>query len=88
MSAHGWWKRAACQGMDFNLFFPNGSQPPAQEALAACQRCPVTAECYEVAVYFKADGVWAGLTEEERRKAERNATRRAQTGARRAGRAA
>jgi WhiB family transcriptional regulator, redox-sensing transcriptional regulator len=62
----GWRGRAACRGMDPELFFPVGTQEASPEVKAACARCPVRGECLDFGL-AEADGVWAGLTEPERR---------------------
>jgi hypothetical protein len=45
----GQWKdQAACKGMPLTVFFPErggGGSRRVSSALAACQRCPVLAEC-------------------------------------------
>ena len=43
-----WDERAACRGMDTALFFPTRNVTP-HEAIAACARCTVVAECLDEA---------------------------------------
>lgn len=67
-----WRHRAACIGIDPELWFPVGTGGPAllqtQEAKAVCARCPVNAECLDWALEMGvSDGVWGGLSENERR---------------------
>jgi hypothetical protein len=67
-----WLARAACAGVDPELFFPPAETGPArarQEAAAkaVCARCPVTAECREWALVALPFGVAGGLSEDERR---------------------
>ncbi|MGH8901156.1 MAG: WhiB family transcriptional regulator [Egibacteraceae bacterium] len=67
-----WRDRAACLGLDVELFFPLGATGPALEqterAKAVCARCPVSASCLEWALRTNQDaGIWGGLTEDQRR---------------------
>jgi WhiB family redox-sensing transcriptional regulator len=77
----GWRAKAACLGMDSELFFPVATTGPALEqterAKAVCRRCPVLNACLEWALETKQDaGVWGGLTEDERRTLRRSRQRR------------
>lgn len=57
-----WQDRAACRGMDTDLFFRN----PPHAARAVCHRCPVTAACLEFVMAVEPSpealrfGIWAG----------------------------
>ena len=66
-----WWDDAACLDHDTNEFFPVGTAAPALLQAAAakqvCSRCPVRDPCLTWALETGADGVWGGLTENERR---------------------
>jgi WhiB family redox-sensing transcriptional regulator len=67
-----WRHRAACRDEDPELFFPVGTSGPAllqiTEAKAVCRRCPVSAECLSYALRAGCDdGIFGGLTEDERR---------------------
>ncbi len=58
------------------MFFPVGSTGPAEaqveQAKQVCARCPVVQECLQWALEAGAGhGVWGGLTEQERRLAQR-----------------
>ena len=64
----GWRADAACRGRDTDLWFVPGI--PA-EALAYCNRCPVTAECLAMALRAEAGavaryGVFGGLLPRQR----------------------
>jgi WhiB family redox-sensing transcriptional regulator len=60
----GWRARAACYGMDTNLFFPEVATR-ADAAVAVCAACPVAAECL-VDNLKELHGVFGGLTPDER----------------------
>lgn len=67
----GWWRRAACQEADPELFFPVTAQGPAADeiarAKALCAGCPVRRQCLQFALATRQlHGVWGGTTEDER----------------------
>jgi len=67
-----WWKSAACQDADPELFFPVSAVGPGREdiarAKAVCASCLVRQPCLEFArATHQVHGVWGGMTEEERR---------------------
>lgn len=63
-----WWDRAACKGMDPDMWFPErgetglGNRSPA---LAVCRRCPVQVECLDAGM-DEPVGIWGGLTVQDR----------------------
>jgi WhiB family transcriptional regulator, redox-sensing transcriptional regulator len=68
-----WWKSAACQKEDPELFFPVSavglSRKDIARAKAVCASCLVRRPCLEFALAtHQVHGVWGGTTEEERRK--------------------
>ena len=72
--------RAVCREEDPELFFPIGNTGPAllqiEEAKAVCRRCPVIEQCLQWALEAgQHDGVWGGLSEDERRAMRRRAAR-------------
>lgn len=76
-----WRTRAACRGVDPELFFPIGSTGPAlvqiEEAKRVCARCPVSEDCLRFAVNAPAkDGIFGGLDEKEREQLRHNDRRR------------
>lgn len=84
-----WRFDAACLDEDPDLFFPIGSTGPAElqieEAKAVCRRCDVVQECLTYALDDNlSEGVWGGMSEQERHSMKRRG-RRAE--ARAAGRA-
>ena len=71
-----WYNLAACQGMDLDVFFPSADQPPA-EAVEVCAGCQVRTSCLDYAAeHHLTDGVWGGMSANER-KAARKAARTA-----------
>lgn len=78
-----WRIKAACLGEDTELFFPIGSTGCAldqtEQAKAVCAVCEVRAECLNWAlVNNQQDGVWGGMSEEQRRTLRRSLQRRRQ----------
>lgn len=76
-----WFADSACRqpGVDPELFFPVGEAGLASrqiaEAKAICARCPVAAQCRDWALRTgETDGIWGGMTLEERRKARQAST--------------
>lgn len=81
-----WRDEAACVGVDPEAFFPIGTTGPAveqiEQAKAVCARCPVLGRCLAFAVEMGlTDGVWGGLSEEERKAMKRRAARTRQRAA-------
>jgi WhiB family transcriptional regulator, redox-sensing transcriptional regulator len=71
-----WRHRAICASVDPEGFFPVGETGPAddqtEQAKSVCRRCPVIDECLAWAVSTgQHDGVWGGLSEDERRQLRR-----------------
>jgi len=75
-----WRHQAACRGLDVNVFYP-ASEAEAGSAKAICAICVVRDACLEHALVAREDeGVWGGLTWDERRRLRRrrrDAARRA-----------
>ena len=75
----GWRDRAVCSRgeVDPELFFPVGSGGSAllqvAAAKAVCGRCPVSTPCLMWALVRDVDGVWGGLSQDERRAIRRRA---------------
>jgi WhiB family redox-sensing transcriptional regulator len=68
MNQPSWRQRAACRGLDPEIFFPD-SDEEAGEAKAVCARCPVREACLEHALaHREREGIWGGATERERRR--------------------
>ena len=72
------WSRAACEGLDVGLFFPEqGQQALATQAKKVCVRCPIRLRCLEYALTFphrELPGIWGGTSEGERLKLRRSLT--------------
>lgn len=61
-------KRAACQGVDPDLFFPERGASVV-EAKKVCDSCPIQKECLEYALAVnEKHGIWGGTSERERRR--------------------
>ena len=66
-----WRQRSACSGLDTEMFFP-ATDTEAVAAQAVCATCPVRDQCLEWALATRQeDGVWGGLTDNERRRLRR-----------------
>lgn len=64
-----WRVEAACLGMDTAMFFPSTGESTHPDAVGACHRCPVRAECLEDALAtHERYGIWGGASERERRR--------------------
>lgn len=75
-----WRHRALCRDEDPELFYPVGDSGPAllqiAEAKSVCRRCPVVSECLTWALENgQNDGVWGGMSENERRALKRRNAR-------------
>jgi WhiB family redox-sensing transcriptional regulator len=72
-----WMKRAACAGMDYEMFFPERGQSVIA-AKTVCAQCAVRAICLDYAMSInERHGIWGGTTEKERRvlRRQRGSTR-------------
>jgi len=68
LTTASWRKRAACRGIDPEVFFPVTDEE-SEEAKAICEMCPVRQACLEHALANRErEGVWGGATERERRR--------------------
>jgi len=66
-----WQDRAACFGIDPDVFFPI-SEEEAGPALAYCRSCRIREDCLAWALKNgERYGVWGGLTEQQRRRISR-----------------
>jgi WhiB family redox-sensing transcriptional regulator len=75
-----WRNRASCLGESPDLFFPIGFTEAAllqlERAKVVCRGCSVREECLRWAMDVGIDqGVWGGLSEQERRSQKRRLSR-------------
>jgi WhiB family redox-sensing transcriptional regulator len=67
-----WQDRAACYGIDPEVFFP-ASEEDAGLALSYCGACSIREMCLAWALKNRERyGVWGGLTEQQRRRLQRH----------------
>jgi WhiB family transcriptional regulator, redox-sensing transcriptional regulator len=71
-----WRLRAACHNIESALFFPVGEGEEAKDqirlAKQVCASCESRLPCLEFSLRtMQADGIWGGLTEDERRRLKR-----------------
>jgi WhiB family redox-sensing transcriptional regulator len=61
-----WRQQGNCVGMDPNLFFPERGDR-VDDAVGACQGCPVKEPCLEWGLHHEKFGIWGGTNGQERR---------------------
>lgn len=88
MLLENWWHEAACQSADPELFFPisatEASGGTIQRAKQVCASCPVSSPCLSYALTHRQEqGIWGGLTDEERQSLRRKLSRSNQRARRR-----
>ena len=76
IAAQSWREQAQCDGEDTDLWFPPGTGDADPYAKATCDVCPVSRDCLEFALATGQQGVWGGLTEDERKAERRRRQRR------------
>jgi WhiB family redox-sensing transcriptional regulator len=73
-----WRKKAACHGLDPEIFYPDEDAEDLGPAKEICGGCPVQEACLEHALTWREkDGIWGGCTERERRRIIRQRRRTA-----------
>ena len=66
-----WQQQAACRGCDPDIWFPTRGKD-VHQAKTICAECPVIGQCRSWAIFYgERQGVWGGLTGNERRRARR-----------------
>lgn len=80
MLLDNWWNEAACRDADPELFFPisatAASGSTISRAKQVCASCPVSSPCLSYALTHRQEqGIWGGLTDEERQSLRRKLTR-------------
>lgn len=70
MEDEDWRNRAACEGDDPELFFPERGQTLRVEIVQRCRKdCPVQMDCLGSAIARREDhGMWGGYSERARRR--------------------
>ena len=63
-----WMDQAACRGANTEVFFP-GKSDDWQVPVAVCNRCPVVHPCAVWGLRYEQNGVWGGLTGQQRERA-------------------
>ncbi len=72
-----WRAKAACKGLDAQLFFPEDDSDALATVKQVCAGCDVQDICLSYALANKEKaGVWGGATERERRRIIRQRRRR------------
>lgn len=70
MEKPDWFEKAACKGMDPNVFFPNTLATIEQDRAIAkrvCSNCPVETQCKDRGRDNREEyGIWGGEDEDER----------------------
>jgi WhiB family redox-sensing transcriptional regulator len=68
LGAFDWYEKAACRGLDVELFYAEEPASTAQ-ALRICASCEVRVLCHDTAMSEReAFGVWGGTPEQHRRR--------------------
>jgi WhiB family redox-sensing transcriptional regulator len=68
MTNLSWRQKAACRGLDPEVFYPV-SEEDAAPAKTVCGGCSVRTPCLEYPLNNREhDGIWGGATEKERRR--------------------
>jgi WhiB family transcriptional regulator, redox-sensing transcriptional regulator len=63
-----WQNRAACRGVEVEIFFPPDRDPIETVAKEICRACTVREDCLEYCLSHREEhGIWGGMTERERR---------------------
>ena len=74
-----WRSSAACRTEDPELFFPVGADKHNERQIGLAKevsaRCLVQEQCLEFALRTNQEGIWGGLTEEERKAMKRRTAR-------------
>lgn len=64
-------ERAACRGMDTNIFFPERGTAQVKTIRAICEKCPVWEKCRQWGIHHEEDGWWGGMSPNQRVNARR-----------------
>lgn len=83
MKSAEWFESAACLGIPraADIFYPVGTTGMAEDQIAIaksiCAGCPVQLDCLEWALAHDEQGVWGGMSEDDRRRLRRRLRREA-----------
>lgn len=62
-----WFEKAACKGMDVNLFFPERGKPVPDIVRETCAGCPVQQECLKYGLSQSLQiGIFGGMSGRQR----------------------
>jgi hypothetical protein len=61
-----WEGRPACEGIDTELFFTEGTYSNLPMLRRICNNCPVMQQCFDYSVTHAVSGYWANTTEKQR----------------------
>lgn len=76
-----WMRYASCAESVGDIWFPETNSPNTKTAKAICNDCPVIDSCLNYALENRFnDGIWGGLTPNERKLLLRNPKRRVRNG--------
>lgn len=68
MSVPHFYKRAACRGLNPEIFFVEEGAGGTNNAIRICKECPVRMECLlHAAAAREIDGIWGGVSPRARR---------------------
>lgn len=72
-----WVNEARCIKADPEIFYPISKNDPKAEGViqAYCRNCPVEGDCLGYALAKGEQGIWGGMTEEQRRAIRRKQSR-------------
>lgn len=63
-----WRSKAACAGVDPEIFYPTILPPDFRKAVEICSQCPVSGSCLDHALWYpELIGFWGGMSERGRR---------------------
>ena len=61
-----WEGRPACEGIDTEFFFTEGSYDNLPMLKRICNNCPVIQQCFDYSIKYAVSGYWAATTENQR----------------------
>lgn len=70
MAKQAWKDNAACLGAEASLFFLGRGGSPKRAREQFCDICPVRQACRDYAILYREEGIWGGMTDDERKAIE------------------